>query len=239
MRRLACAFVLVLLSEGGARADDESPEKQQARLLLAQGNALFEKGDLKGALADFHAAYALYPSPKLLVNSAACLRELGDLAGAANELRHFLDEAPEDDPLLVDRTRSELKVLERKVGRLGLSGWPPHSTLEVDGRPARDPFYVKPGDHHVKVRGPQGAELERDVSVQAGDSAEVGMPALVAARASKATTPRKRGRWWIGAVVAGSVVAAAAIGVGVGLGTRPEPQPLSGDLGTFEFSDFR
>src|SRR3977135_2066269 len=110
MRRLvAPALALALLALSGAvasAAEDESPEKAQARMLLSQGNQLFERGDLRGALANFHAAYALYPSPKLLINAAAAERELGDLPGAATDLRHFLDDATEDEGALVDKARA-------------------------------------------------------------------------------------------------------------------------------------
>src|SRR5437868_5294252 len=84
-----------------ARAEDDSAEKAQARLLLSQGNAYFERGDLRAALVNFRAAYTAYPSPKLLVNAAAAERELGDIAGAATDLRHFLDDASDDDQALV------------------------------------------------------------------------------------------------------------------------------------------
>jgi hypothetical protein len=238
--RLVAALLLLLVSSA-ARAEEDTPEKAQARLLLGQGNALFEKGDLRGALADFRAAYALYPSPKLLVNAAACERELGDLPGAANDLRRYLDEAPDDDPLLAEKARNELKALERKLGRVALSGWPQRSAVEVDGRPARDPFYVRPGEHHVKVRGPGGEELERDVSVQAGENVEVSMPALAAqsAHVPPPSTGKPKSRWWIGVLVGGLVVVGAGVGLGVGLGTRADPGPLRGDLGTFKFSDFK
>src|SRR3954462_10806543 len=96
--------VLLSLVPLVARADEDDSEKAQARLLLGQGNALFEKGDLKGALVMFRAAYALYPSPKLLVNAAAAERELGDLPAAANDLRRFVDESdPYDNPQLIER----------------------------------------------------------------------------------------------------------------------------------------
>src|SRR4051794_4155177 len=128
-------IALVFLLMGFAFADEDSAEKAQARVLLGQGNSLFERGDLKGALVDFRAAYALYPSPKLLVNCAAAARELGDLAAAANDLRHYLDDAAEDDPVLTERARGDLKALEKKLGRVQLAGWPARSTVEVDGRP--------------------------------------------------------------------------------------------------------
>src|SRR6185369_12415390 len=107
-------IVLLLLCCGTwALADEDAPEKSQARVLLGQGNALFERGDLKGALVDFRAAYSLYPSPKLLVNCAAAERELGDLAAAATDLRHYLDDAADDDLQLAERARADLKSLER------------------------------------------------------------------------------------------------------------------------------
>jgi hypothetical protein len=239
--RALCVAVLVLAAAGGAYGDEDSPEKQQARMLLSQGNQLFEKGDLRAALADFRAAYALYPSPKLLVNAAAAERELGDLAGAATDLRHFLDDATEDDSSLVDKARADLRAVEKKSGRIGLKGWPRGSTLEIDGRAARDPTYVRPGIHAVKVRSPSGIQLDRDGDVSAGEIAEIAMPAG-AEVGLDATPPRsrvekkKRAGWIVPVVVIGALAVAGAVTVGVILGTQATgAKPLSGDLGTFPF----
>jgi hypothetical protein len=238
--------VLFLCAAASARAaDDDSPEKAQARVLLSQGNALFERGDLRGALVDFRAAYALYPSPKLLVNVAAAERELGDLPGAANDLRHFLDDASEEEPGLVERARADLRALDRRTGRLQLVGWPPHTALDVDGRLVRDPVYVRPGEHHVRVHGPGGLLDERDLEIDAGETVDLPMPAHVTRaalprlRRTDATPPPRRGRGWIAAVVIGSlVVVGGAIALGVVLGSPSSPAPLKGDLGIYKFSDF-
>jgi hypothetical protein len=240
---------LALLTTGGgvAHADDDAPEKSQARVLLSQGNALFERGDLRGALADFRAAYALYPSPKLLVNAAAAERELGDLAGAATDLRHFLDDATDDDVALIDRAKADLERLERRVGRVGWRAWPARSTLEVDGRPARDPTYVKPGTHQVKARSPNGVEETGEIEVSAGDSVEVPLPkgALLGTPEPPRTTmtavppprTRKGGRegglpgWGIALIVTGAAALVAG-GVAAAIVLAPnESRPLSGDLG--------
>src|SRR5205814_1985871 len=186
MMRLGIALLLALTAT--ARAQEDAPEKQQARVLLGQGNALFERGDLKGALADFRAAYALYPSPKLLVNAAAAERELGDLPAAANDLRRFLDEAAEEDPFLIDRARQDLKALERRVARVSFPGWPQKSSFEIDGRTVRDPSYVRAGGHRLKGRAPNGVEEERDANVGVGESAE--LPAPSRAGAAPAATSR-------------------------------------------------
>src|SRR5436853_87338 len=109
MRRFvapAIALALLALSSAAAAADDESPEKAQARMLLSQGN------------------------PRC----------------------------------------------ERKVGRIGIKAWPQRTALEIDGRAARDPTYVKPGAHAVKVRAAAGLQLDRDVDVAAGESVELAVP---------------------------------------------------------------
>jgi tetratricopeptide (TPR) repeat protein len=242
--KLKSISVLCFLVAAIAQAQEESPEKQQARVLLGQGNALFERGDLKGALADFRAAYALYPSPKLLVNAAAAERELGDLPAAANDLRRFMDDAPEDDPGLVERAKQDLRSLERRLGRIALQGWPARSTFEIDGRAVRESSYVRPGGHHVHARAPNGVEEERVVSLSGGDTVEIVAPARAAALPTttaprETVPPKKKSRAWIAGVVVG-VVAAAALGIGLGVGlTQGSGAPLAGDLGKYNFSMFK
>jgi len=238
--------MLVFAFASAARAEDDSAEKAQARLLLSQGNAYFERGDLRAALVNFRAAYTAYPSPKLLINAAAAERELGDLPSAATDLRHFIDDATEEESALIDKARGDLRALERKCGRIGLRGWPPRTALEIDGRAARDPTYVKPGVHAVKVRSPSGVELERDGEISAGEVVEVAMPAgaQIAADTSaehpRVIKQKKRAGWVVPVVVIGSLVVAGGVAVGVVLGTQSQKGPaLGGDLGTYPFSQFK
>lgn len=235
-------MLVVLLGAARAHADEDTPQKAQARVLLAQGNALFSQGDLRGALVDFRAAYALYPSPKLLVNAAACERELGELPAAANDLRHYLDESPGDDPFLDDKARTDLRALEKKLGRIVFTSWPAKSTLEVDGRPAREIFYVRPGEHHVRARGPEGAAIsvEAEVTVAAGRAVSVAAPPIPLAPPPPPPPPlvHKKSKWWIGLVVGGIAAVAAGVGLGVGLTYGTQAAPLKGDLGIYKFSDF-
>ncbi len=240
MTRLAFVAIFAAAFAAPVAADEEGGlEKAQARALLAQGNALFEKGDLRGALVDFRAAYALYPSPKLLVNAAAAERELGDLAGAANDLRHFLDES-DDDPFLVDRARTDLRALERRVGRVALVGWPARTTLEIDGRPARELTYVKPGEHRVRIRPPSGNSVERDVDLSPGESVDLPALATVDLTPRLPPPPPRRTRWWIPVTVVASIlVVGGAVGIGLWLGLwPPSGSPFKSDLGIFKFSDF-
>jgi hypothetical protein len=252
--RLGFALVLVAALTSPAWAEDDSVEKAQARLLLSQGNAYFEKGDLRAALVNFRAAYSAYPSPKLLVNAAFAERELGDLAGAATDLRHFIDDASDDDQALVERARADLKALEKRVARIGIPAWSAHSTLEIDGRSARDPTFVKPGSHSVHAQSPAGAELSKDLDVSAGDVVELPMPPpplrssgrvlplLPSAGVSEGPAHHSSRR--TGVIVGVVVGAVVLVGVGLGVGlyyyvqNNVTMQPLTGPLGTFRFSDF-
>jgi hypothetical protein len=235
--------LLLVAGSSAARAEDEAAEKAQARMLLSQGNTLFEKGDLRGALVDFRAAYRLYPSPKLLVNAAAAERELGDLAGAATDLRHFIDDQPvDDDPFLVERARSDLRGLERRVARIGISAWPKGSQLDVDGRAGRDPTYVRPGSHSLRARTPAGASVQSEVELAAGQVFELAVPAgaLLAAPSGVVTKPApasSRRALMIGLLVSAGALAVAGVVVGVVLATT-QPPPLKGDLGTIPFMNF-
>jgi hypothetical protein len=240
---LACIAILAG-PEASARAEEESPEKAQARMLLSQGNQLFERGDLKPALANFRAAYALYPSPKLLVNAAAAERELGDLPAAATDLRHFLDDATEDESSLVDKARADLRAIEKKVARIGIKAWPQRTAIEIDGRIARDPTYVRPGAHSVKVRAAAGVQLDRDVDLAAGESVELAMPEgahLAVATHDSEPHPlvKKKRTWLVPVVVVGALLVAGGVTAGVLVGTQSSSgKPLAGDLGTFGFSQF-
>lgn len=239
---VACALALAVVAAPahaapGNGAAEDPPEKAQARLLLAQGNALFERGDLRGALANFRAAYALYPSPKLLVNAAACERELGDFPAAANDLSAFLEEPGDDDPFLIERARNDLAQLARRLAKVSLgAGWPRGASLEIDGRPMVGLTYVRPGDHRIRVRAPRGVEVTREATLIPGDHLQIAPPQQLVATSTGG--PPKRSRGWIAGVVIGVVAVGVGLGVGLGLGLPPS-RPVEGDLGTLRFSDFR
>jgi hypothetical protein len=162
--------------------------------------------------------------------------------GAATDLRHFLDES-DDDPFLVDRARTDLRALERRVGRVQLIGWPPRTTIDVDGRPERGPIvYVKPGGHVIRIRAPGNEAQERELDVSAGESLD--LPAQLSALPAPtprptAPAPPRKSRWWIPVVVVASVViVGGAVGLGLTLGNSSSGGPLKSDLGIFKFSDF-
>jgi Tfp pilus assembly protein PilF len=88
------AFVVVTLAGGTASADKGAGLK-----LYEKGKALYEAGDLRGAAARFHDAFAADPEPAYAYSEATCYRKLGgsESAHAADLYERFLSLAPATD----------------------------------------------------------------------------------------------------------------------------------------------
>ncbi len=98
-----------------AQAPAGGDARAQAQAHLSRGNDLFTSDKFDDALAEFQAAFAAFPSPKLHFNIGQCQRALGHLSEALAEFRRFLDEARDVPPDLrreAERYISELKAAE-------------------------------------------------------------------------------------------------------------------------------
>ena len=232
IRALAVALWLVTNAAQAAPPTAEDSTRTEARLLLQQGNALFARGDLRGALANFRAAYALYPSPRLLINAAAAERELGDVAAAANDLSAYLEE-PDGDAALTARAAVELRALVPSLAKVGLApGWPAGSSLELDGRTVPSGTWVRPGPHRLRGRAPDGRQQQQTTTLVDGDDIRLHLPV---------TAPPTRSRALVIGLVGGTVAVVAVglgLGLGLGFGLNRTSAPVGGELGVLRFSDF-
>lgn len=135
----------------GAASDD--PKRVKARQLVTAGGQLVVDGDYMAALEKFHAAYALYPSPKILVNIGTTLRQLGRNVEAAEAYEAYLAD-PSAEPVRRAEITRIVGELEAHVGRLRIEVNEPAATLLVDGRPVAGfrsgaSLRVEPGEHSV------------------------------------------------------------------------------------------
>jgi tetratricopeptide (TPR) repeat protein len=131
--------------------------------LIAEGVRQLAAGAPEQALANLLAAYARVPSPKLLVNIAAILRDLGRLADAANTYQRYLA-----DPA-TSGERGEVKELllrlDEQLCVLTVHVAPHGSEVSLDGGPfvavgETLTTRVRPGIHLARIRnGEQAAEL--------------------------------------------------------------------------------
>jgi len=177
IRRVVPAAIAAaaLLAAAPARADD----KREARTLMKEGVRLFDARDLEGALSLFRAAYAKYPSAKILLNIAGTLTELGRDAEAANTYQAYLD-AEDKDPDRVPTVTRLLAELDTRVVTLAIAADVEGAEVQVDTEDWRGSgngvlIRVAPGHHVIRARATGLAPIEVAVDVGAGAKPTVPM----------------------------------------------------------------
>jgi len=195
MRRGLMAIASLLLVAGSARADDararspdEPDDKKAAQALVTRGIALLKIQRYDDALARFQAAYARYPSPKILLNIGTTYKNMGRLADAANTYQAYIAD-PETPADRLAEVKRILAGLDAQLVRLTIEitivsaadgGSDGHRTqraagvaaeVSIDGRswqPVAGPLVtrVSPGTRLVRARGPgfEPAEVAVDGS---------------------------------------------------------------------------
>ena len=151
-----------------------SPDRA-VQALLAEGVRQLATGAHEQALANFLAAYAKAPSPRLLVNIAAILRDMGRLADAANTYQRYLA-----DPA-TSGERGEVKELllrlDEQLCVLVVHVAPRGSEVSLDGGPwisvgSTLTTRVRTGIHLVRIRN-SGQSDELTINGFAGETKDV------------------------------------------------------------------
>src|SRR5437868_4089231 len=102
-------------------ASREAREREEARRLLREGNAMLDQGRYLEALDLFMRAHALVPSAKLAFNIAQTLNELGRFVEALDQYEAFLrDEAAAAVPDLQAVASARVFDLSARVARVEL-----------------------------------------------------------------------------------------------------------------------
>lgn len=177
MTRLAALVALVVgvtAAAPAARADDEAA-KREARALIREGNLLLDKHDAAGALSLFEAAYAKFPSGKILVNIGSAERELGHDAAAANAYARYLA-AGDDDAARTKQIAKLLAELDRKLGKVELTITPADAEVQLaDGGWARadalTAWRASPGSLRVRARKAGFVDGEASAVIKKGATA--------------------------------------------------------------------
>jgi hypothetical protein len=125
-RLLAALVAGVMVVTAPPAAAIEATDKLAAQQLLNQGNQLVTEGDYIAALEAFRAAYARYPSPKILLNMGTTLRQLGRNVEAAEAYETYLRD-PDADPARSEELQRILREIDAVSG---------HVQIDVEGGPA-------------------------------------------------------------------------------------------------------
>jgi hypothetical protein len=230
-------FVLMSLAPAAALADLTASEAQE-RFVAAREE--YEKLDYSAALRLFRDLVAQTNSPNARLYAGRCLRELGKLPEAYDELRVALRDATElvkSEPrygLTRDAAAAEVAALEAHIGRLRivLRSSPLGMQVTLNGavvaserlgdaslRAEGIEIPVLPGDHEIVVSAPGKATWKQTVRADPGPPRLIEVPPLEAPR--PAAPPRlSRAEPAGGGAERAAGIAVGAVGVvGIAIGS--------------------
>jgi hypothetical protein len=198
------AEMLQSLTQDPAIAVDNPATRPLAQALMTEGVKQLRARSLDQALANFLEAYAKFPSPKILLNVASTLHDMGRLADAANTYQRYLAD-PATGSERVAEVKDLLLKLDEQLTILTVRVSPHGSEISIDGGPfipvgSTLVTRVRSGLHLVRIRkderndelplnGFEGENKEVTPSLAAEVARPPGQPAVVA----QARTPEVSG----------------------------------------------
>jgi hypothetical protein len=151
--------------------------KQQAAALMAEGVKQLHANGYDQALANFLEAYTQYPSPKILLNVATTLLEMGRPADAANTYQRYLSD-PASGTDRIAEVKELLIRLDEQLTILTVRVTPRGSEVSIDAGPfipvgSTLVTRVRPGLHLARIRNTAGAMQEMTINGFEGENKEV------------------------------------------------------------------
>jgi len=170
-----CTTSLVMLAVLAQLAPPTTDPQAKARAqdLLSEGSRLYGDHDYAGALEKFNAAYAAYPSPKLLFNIGQASRDLGRPVEALEAFEKFLANDTDASSETAADARKAVAELKGNLGRLLVHCETAGAEVRLDGRsvgvtPVPELIWATPGRHQVTASHAQGGLALENVEVTKG-----------------------------------------------------------------------
>lgn len=152
--------------------------KALAQALMTEGVKQLLEKQFDQALANFLEAYNKFPSPKILLNIAGTLSDMGRNADAANTYQRYLLD-PATGPERAAEVKQILNTLDAELTILTVKVTPRGSEISIDGGPfiavgVSLMTRVRAGIHLVRIR--KGEDMaEQTVNGFEGENKEVNM----------------------------------------------------------------
>ena len=155
------AEIITAITQDPAIKIDDAKARAIAQALMTEGVRRLQVQAYDQALANFLEAYNRFPSPKILLNIASTLRDMGRVADAANTYQRYLTD-PATGPERVAEVKELLLKLDAQLTILVVHVFPRGSELSIDGGPfvpvgSSLQTRVRSGPHTVRVK--QGAAI--------------------------------------------------------------------------------
>jgi tetratricopeptide (TPR) repeat protein len=180
-----------------APAKDQAAAKAAAKTVLARGARDLDARLYGRALAEFHEAYRIFPSPKIFFDIGLANLYLGHLGEALQAFEAFLAEASDAPEESVARARTEREALRPKVAAVTVACAQPDVELIIDGRsvgktPLSRPVFLDPGQHQLQAKPREGPPIVRDFAVDAGTrpTLDVALAVAPSGAGGKGAAPR-------------------------------------------------
>jgi hypothetical protein len=162
--------VLSVITQDPAIPVDDPGMRPRAQALMIEGVKQLQAKAYDQALANFLEAYGNFPSPKILLNVASTLRDMGRLADAANTYQRYLTD-PQTGSERVAEVKELLIRLDEQLTILTIRVFPRGSDISIDAGPfipvgSTLVTRVRPGTHLVRVKN---AALSSEVPVNGFD----------------------------------------------------------------------
>jgi hypothetical protein len=150
------AEALGAITQDPAIAVDDPSMRSLAQALMVEGVKQLQAKTYEQALANFLEAYAKFPSPKILLNIASTLRDMGRLADSANTYQRYLQD-PATGPERIAEVKDVLIKLDEQLTILTVRVVPRLSEISIDAGPfipvgSTLVTRVRPGIHLVRIR---------------------------------------------------------------------------------------
>ncbi len=147
---------LAAITQDPAIPVDDPQKRTLAQGLMIEGVKQLQAKSYDQALANFLEAYGTFPSPKILLNIASTLRDMGRLADAANTYQRYLSD-PQTGSERVAEVKDLLLKLDEQLTILTIRVAPRLSEISIDAGafiPVGSTLVtrVRPGLHLVRVR---------------------------------------------------------------------------------------
>ncbi len=235
-KQLADALA-VITNDPAIRVDDPAT-RPLAQALMIEGVKQLQAKAYDQALANFLEAYGKFPSPRILLNVASTLRDMGRLADAANTYQRYLLD-PATGAERVAEVKELLLKLDEQLTILTVRVTPKGSEISIDA----GPFIavgttlltrVRPGLHMVRIRH-AGQSSEVTVNGFEGELKDVQVkvdPPATPAPAPPPTAPERVDGWMITGEYAGT-----GTGNSRGVLTRNAGSQVAARIPIFETTD--
>jgi tetratricopeptide (TPR) repeat protein len=193
---ISSLFLVSFLMAQNPGQEENLEQKAKAQTMLREGSVLYDGRAYVQALEKFTAAFAVYPSPKLLFNIGQANLLLDRPVQAFRAFEEFLTKAVDASLELREEANETLATLREKLTRLHIDCASIGAEISVDGKsigkaPITFPVWVLPGQHQITARKQGAIPLVEDIFTHAG---EVHAFKVVMKKIPTAVSPSRQGK---------------------------------------------